>query len=254
MHWSGGTLGASGVPGGPCAAVREEPRLPPPYRFVPLAAGASLEAGLRRVVAAGADPATVICTRREDRLECAVLLAPEEPLRRAQLVVYAAALGLGDGLGVLVPPGVDVTFRWPATVQVNLGAVAHLSLVLPDGVTEDAMLPWMGLRLALAVTSPSAGFETCLHDEGCAGLRAADVLESFARHFLVWVNRLQDDGFAPVRAMWLRHTLDRGRRFAVRLGRRKVEGVFTGIDDDGALLLEAEGAVRRIALQAALCL
>jgi BirA family biotin operon repressor/biotin-[acetyl-CoA-carboxylase] ligase len=217
-----------------------------------LPADALLESQLRRLFAAGADPATVVRLDRDDRLDCAVLLAPEHPLRRARLIVYAGALGLGDGLGAVMPPGVDVTFRWPATVLANLGAVGRIGLVLPDDTDEDSVPRWMALRLTVAVASPADQFETTLHDEGCAGLAAAHVLESFARHFLSWVNRWMDDGFEPVRAMWLRHAPDHGKRFALRLGRRKTEGNFSGIDDNGALILEAGDAIRRIDLRVAL--
>ncbi|MEL6479685.1 MAG: biotin/lipoate--protein ligase family protein, partial [Pseudomonadota bacterium] len=40
----------------------------------------------------------------EDRLDAAVVFAPEEPLADAMTVVFAVTLGLGDALGALAPP------------------------------------------------------------------------------------------------------------------------------------------------------
>ena len=61
------------------------------------------------------------------------------------------------------------------------------------------------------------------------------LLEIFARHFLNWVNRWQDDGFDPIRTMWLRHAPGHGEKIELELGGERLSGTFGGIDDDGAL-------------------
>src|SRR3546814_3232095 len=62
---------------------------------------------------------TLIWSQRDDMLDCAILLRPDEPLQPSLLVAYVGALGLGDALASTVPPGVEVNFGWPTRVAVN---------------------------------------------------------------------------------------------------------------------------------------
>jgi biotin-(acetyl-CoA carboxylase) ligase len=210
------------------------------------------------MAAQGADPATILCVDSADMLDCAVILRPEGALAQSRLVVYVGMLGLGDAIGSVVPPGMDITYRWPARIDANLGFVARVRLSAPSNVAETAVPPWLVLRTSVAVSgTPSDrvdgdGFETTLVDEGAADLTTRELLEGFAKHFLTWASRWQDDGFPPIRAMWLRHSAEKGREMAVSVEREVFRGVFEDIDDDGALLLRKAGAVDRIALAASL--
>ncbi|NBS13009.1 MAG: DUF4444 domain-containing protein, partial [Gammaproteobacteria bacterium] len=74
--------------------------------------------------------------------------------------------------------------------------------------------------------------ETALYEEGCVEVSPTGLLESWSRHTLVWLNRYLADGFPPVHEAW------RGR--CIGLGEHITyprEGVFTGVDDHGSLLL-----------------
>src|SRR3546814_13644791 len=77
---------------------------------------------------------------------------------------------------------------------------------------------------------------------------AVDLLEAFGRHLLAWINLWLDDGFAPVRAAWLRHAQGHGGEIELRLPRETLTGVFTDLDATGTLLLQlAAGSKRRVA-------
>lgn len=232
-------------------------RLPPLYRLTTLDADADVAAEARRMAAAGADPATVLCAARDDRLDCAVILHPAVPAAEARLGLYVAMLGLGDALGAVVPAGIDVTYLWPNRIEANIGAVAEVAIDLPPAADGGAAAEWMTVHVMVVIGALEGeglhhGFpETSLRDEGCAEITPAMLLEAFARHFLVWVNRWQDDGFEPVRAMWLRHARFHGKTMSCTDDGADVTGVFEGIDDDGALLLRQDDVTRRIALAAA---
>ncbi len=233
-------------------------KLPPLYRLTALGADADVAEQARQMAAAGADPAMLLCAAREDRLNCAVILHPDLPVDEARLGLYVAILGLGDALGAVVPPGVDVTYAWPNRIEVNIGSVAEIGVMLPDAGSAGAVADWMTVHATVVIDSLEGeglhhGFpETSLRDEGCAEVTTVMLLEAFARHFLVWVNRWQDDGFEPVRAMWLHHSGKQGDTIAIELEGETLSGRFEGIGDDGALLLDQDGTTRRIALAAAL--
>jgi biotin-(acetyl-CoA carboxylase) ligase len=234
----------------------ENLRLPPIFHLVAIGRkNAAAEAC--RLAKRGADPATLVWARREDFLDCAVVLSPETPLAEARLVLYAGMLGLGDALGALVPAGTDVTYRWPNVLEVNLAAGARLSLAAPPQARADETPAWLVLRAEAALglgpdSKPPAGFGTTLRAEGCAGFGAADLLGAYSRHLLTWINRWMADGFDPVRAMWLRHAPAHGETLSVTVGGRALRGVFDGIGDDGAMLLRGPKTVRRVALDRAL--
>ncbi len=77
-------------------------------------------------------------------------------------------------------------------------------------------------------------------------------MESFARYFLNWVNRWQDDGFAPVKAAWLARAAGLGAPIALDLDGRHHAGTFSGLDDAGELVLDESEDRRTIGLAEAL--
>jgi biotin-(acetyl-CoA carboxylase) ligase len=91
---------------------------------------------------------------------------------------------------------------------------------------------------------------TSLVQEGCVEITAVRLLESFARHFLAWLHRWQEDGFAPVRAAWGARGPEPGARLARESG--SIHGVFRRIGAEGELVIERDGAEIRLPLAAAL--
>ena len=72
-------------------------------------------------------------------------------------------------------------------------------------------------------------------------------LEGFCRAFAVWYQRWRQDGFDAIRAAWLGGAAGLGGEIQVRLEDENLDGVFLGLDRDGALLLgDGAGGERRI--------
>lgn len=240
--------------------MTETPSLPPPYRLLSIPATGDAFSRARRVAAEGAEDGTLVWSRHRNRLDCAVVLAPEAPLRQSLLVVYAAILGLGDGLGALAPPVVAVTFGWPDRLEVNGGTVGGVRVAAAAVERPEASVPsWMVVGVTVTIEADPKAAEpghdpsrTTLREEGCGEIGAADLLESFGRHFLSWINRWQDDGFGPLRDAWTKRAMGRGRRVEVALPGVRLAGRFAGIDDAGGLLLIEEGRTLTVHLTEAL--
>lgn len=239
--------------------MTDDSALPPIYRRVDLAADEDVRAEARRRAEAGCEPATILWADRDDRMVSAVVLVPEEPLERALPVFHVAVVGLGDALGALVPAGVDVAFAWPGKVLANTAAVGEVGLDAPAGAAMGEVPPWLVVSAEVAIAR-IAGDDpealdlsvTSLEDEACFGVGSRDVLAAFARHFLAWVNRWQDDGFEPVRASLLHRTADHGKEITVEVGGEQMTGTHAGLDDSGGLILESKGRRRVIPLLEAL--
>ncbi len=234
----------------------QRPQIPPAYRLVTLASDIDLGSEARRMAVEGADDGTLLWVARDDKLDCAVILHPDEPLERTVLVAYVAMLGLNDGLGVVVPPMTEVTFSWPNRIEANGAGAGAIGIDVPNGAALGSVPDWLVVTATVAVAPPvGAALDkdvTTLREEGCSDVTPADILEAFGRHFLTWVNRWQDDGFEPIRARWLHHAPAHGKAIDIDVGGEKVAGTFVGIDDDGSLILDAQGASRRVDLGDAL--
>lgn len=161
---------------------------------------------------AGVEAGTLVWTRPGEVFDAALVLAPECALEPALVMVPALANGLADAFGALVPPEVGMQFAWPDGILVN-GGQAGLIRVAAGRAGSDA-IPEAGERpdwLVIAVTLQFGGLDadpgmrphlTALVEEGCGDLDPMRLLESWARHLLVWINMWDDAGPVPVLAAW----------------------------------------------------
>ena len=211
------------------------------------------------LAAAQGEAGTFFWARREDRAQCAVLLAPDRPAASALLVAYVALLGLREALGAVAPPAIPATFGWPDRLLVNGAHAGGIRVRLPPLKDPDGVPDWLAVGLEVLIAGdpedPDPGRHvdrTSLYEEGCGEVTASALLESFARYFLNWINRWQDDGFAPVKAAWLARAADYEEEVEFHLDGRRHAGKFVAIDDFGDLVLERAGERSRLDLAAAL--
>ena len=229
-----------------------DPRLPPLYRLTVVEPDSDAFARALDLTAGPAEDGTIVWSRRPDRLDSAVFFRPEAPLIEALPVIYSVALGLGDAIGALAPPIVAVHFRWPDRIEVNGTLAGGLRAGWGGGTAEDAS-PWLVVGVGLLVAGAAADAErTTLQEEGCPEVTTVDLLESFGRHALAWINRWQADGFAPVRGAWLSRAAGLDGEGALELGDGPVAGRFVGLDEQGNLLLMIDGRTRTVSLADAL--
>ncbi len=243
--------------------MTRQANLPPAYRLVVLDEVDSTNDEAKRLAEAGAEDGTVVWAtaqrhgrgRRgssfaspEGNLYLSVIVRPDcSPLEAAQLS-FVTALGLGEALGQLVPPLCEVTFKWPNDVLLNERKVA--GILLESSTTGRDQLDWLviGLGVNLVSYPEDVAFPaTSLRYEGSEQVTPGRALEAFSRHFLSWVNRWLDDGFAPVRAAWLRSAKGLGEEVTVNLQDESFSGRFADIDANGALVVElADGSQRSV--------
>ena len=64
----------------------------------------------------------------------------------------------------------------------------------------------------------TTSYRTTLAEEGCGDIQTVDLLEAFARHFLAWIHRWQEDGVGPVQQAWLARATGLGKPIEVEVG------------------------------------
>jgi len=151
---------------------------------------------------------------------------------------FVAALAVADTVDAYLPG--RATLKWPNDVLVDGGKISGILIEHVDA----AAIIGIGLnvlhvpeRTPYPVTSLGA-----LHAAAEVDAARELLLDALARRLDAW----RSEGFARVRADWLRRAHPSGTRLHVTSPDRDIEGHFVGLADDGALLLDAAGGVRRL--------
>jgi BirA family biotin operon repressor/biotin-[acetyl-CoA-carboxylase] ligase len=237
-------------------------KLPPGYHAVTLDEVDSTNDEAKRRAEAGAPEGTLVIARRqtagrgrrdrrwhspEGNLYMSLVVRPEGTAAEAARLSFVAAVALGDALSGLVPPLLELSYKWPNDLLANGRKCGG---ILVESSSAANGLDWMVIGIGVNLVShpeDAAYPATDLAFEGAAGITPEAVMASFARHFLRWTDRWLEDGFAPVRAAWLARARGLGERIEVRLGAERFSATFRDLDEEGALVAGLDdGGTRRV--------
>ncbi len=208
-------------------------------------------------VAAGrAGAGDLFWSRSTHELLAAIVLEPEVGTEQAMHMQFAACLAFGDAFGALAPPEIGVFFRWPAVILVNGARVGVVRTGIPPDATAEAVPDWLVVGIEVAIRSREPDVEpglrpeqTTLHDEGCVALTRTQLVESYSRHFLVWVHTWEDEGFRPLHDAWLTRAEAHEKEIVLSHRGTSRKGTFLGLDELGNLLLkDANGTVESLSV------
>lgn len=161
---------------------------------------------------------------------------------QVQQLSFVAALALHDALSALTGQPARFALKWPNDVLLD---GTKCSGILLERVGE-ALVIGMGVNLA----HHPDGTERPATSLAAAGLPVpmpAALLDELAAAFRHWRETWAIHGFPPIRAAWLARASGVGARIVARLGSESPEGIFTGLADDGALLIQLDdGSTRAI--------
>lgn len=152
---------------------------------------------------------------------------------------FAAALAVSDMVGAFAPHAA-ITVKWPNDVLAESRKIA--------GILLEAGPGWLAVGMGVNLAAAPEGTEfpaIALADLGVApppDAALAVIANRFAHWYDVWV----ENGFEPLRAAWLARAGGLGAPIRARLPHEERNGVFEGIDANGALLLNEQGLVRPI--------
>lgn len=207
--------------------------LPPPFTLVRLRELGDAFAHAQSI-ADEQGAGTLVYVGRFDLAEFALVLEPEEPLREARRAFYAGMTALADALAAYAQPETSITIDWPDAVAVNRGLVGGGRLAWPQNVAEDEVPPWLvfgAMIRTVSMTGTEPGLNplvTVLEEEGFSDVTSNQVVESFARHFMVALDAWKEFGFGAV-----------AKSYFERLPREK--GVRRDIEANGDLIVRRMG-------------
>ncbi len=182
----------------------------------------------------------------DGNLAISLLLRPRLPLREAASLSLLCGVALADAVAAILPPrtsqgGPRLALKWPNDLMLNGNKLSGILLESQgDGQGGIAwVIPGIGVNLAHAPILPDR-----------IAARLADHMpppapEAFAPLLLDrlfhWCVVLQNNGFPLVGKAWLARAQPIGSQMSLKLGSDVLHGTFSGLDDDGSLLLTIAG-------------
>lgn len=178
-----------------------------------------------------------------------VLLKPPFAPQEAPKCTLMAAVAVAEALEKF---GLTAGIKWPNDILFEgkklVGILTEMSsdidtikyIVIGIGINVNLLPEDFPEELRASATSLQVM-------NGGKPLQRVELLQALLRSLEELYELAVREGFAPVMERWRAHSLTIGQRVRV-IGARGEEftGLATGIDDYGALLVESEGAVRRV--------
>ena len=252
------------IDAGSVAKMRSDqntPPLPPFYRLLSHARIASTSDEAKSLAAAGAPEGTLVWAREQSQgrgrqgrawasppgnLYASLILRPDVQALVAAQLSFVAAVAVGAACAELAPDAA-IGFKWPNDVL--LAGRKMAGILLESEAQPDGRLAWLvlGIGINLATYPVNAAYPATALSATGADVAPERMLSALGHHFLSWHERWQQGrGFATVRESWLARAQRLGQEIRVRLPRAELAGVFAGLDQDGALLLQTQAGARRI--------
>lgn len=176
-------------------------------------------------------------------LYASLLLRPRCPLETgvqlafvAGVVLFESVATFGGGLAK------RLVLKWPNDLLLDgekLGGILLESVQAP-GSSEPVIVIGTGLNLAShPATTEMPATDLTAHEFTVSADEAFTHLARYTAEWLdVWAN---GKGWNAVRSAWKERSLPAGSAMRVKTGDRDIQGIYAGIDENGALVITAAG-------------
>ncbi len=153
-------------------------------------------------------------------------------------LALVAAIAAHAAVTAIVPK-IRAEIKWPNDLMAvdPLVGPAKLSGMLLEA-RGDAVIIGFGMNVTHAPAIEGRATTSLVSCGAPADTDAAATAETLAEHFAIWLDRWRRDGLGAIRDAWLRSAHPVGTALRVMLpDETQMEGAFSGLAADGALLL-----------------
>lgn len=164
------------------------------------------------------------------------------PIQNAGQYSFVTAVALMECLA-----GYGVTHavnKWPNDILVEGKKIAGILLESDMGSDGflNALIIGVGVNLVSAPEGAVSLSDMSAHSVG----GSESFLSNFLTHLQSHLNSIKQNGFAPIREKWLSKAHGVETTIRVRLPNETFYGTFTGLDEEGALLVTVDGKPRKV--------
>jgi len=154
---------------------------------------------------------------------------------------YVVALCVGDAIRLLLN-NAEIQYKWVNDVLIDR---KKISGILLEKVLDRFVLIGIGMNLKHQEEYVALN-ATSLEELGLGGILPGVLGESVLQRLQFRINKWIDYGFEFVRREWMSHAINLNQLVKVHVGGSVIEGVFTNIDEDGALMISTSCGQRKI--------
>ena len=155
-----------------------------------------------------------------------------KPKKNAHLYTFLISLAVAKTLSQLSPK-----IKWPNDILIDGKKVCGILLE----ATQNSLIIGIGINVVSVPKMNALYPVTCLKD---CHFNTTDIklLKSILQNFDSVLEFYHKEGFKPVRHEWLSFACGLNKPISVNLPYRTIQGIFKGISDIGALMLETKDA------------
>ena len=184
-------------------------------------------------------------TSEPGNLYASLLLTDPAPPAQAPQLSFVAALALHDAVAECAGGlGPMLALKWPNDL---LAGGAKLAGILIEGDNSAGLAVVVGIGVNCASHPSETPYPATDLAAAGASVTPAQLLAALSaamqKRLAQW-NRGQ--GFAAIRAAWLKRAAGLGQDIKVRLPEREFTGLFEGLDDAGRLLVRGPAGVTTV--------
>lgn len=165
-----------------------------------------------------------------------IVLRPDIETGQAGQFSFLTAVALNRTLSEMLDDSHAILNKWPNDILVDGKKIAGILL---ESVIEGGRFAALILGVGVNVAS-SPEDRTCLSSLGAASETTESVLQALLANLAEVLAEYERDGFAPLREEWLDYAMNLHQPIKVRLPSTTLEGIFEGLEPDGALRLRLD--------------
>jgi len=183
----------------------------------------------------------------EGNLFASLLLRNTAPVEKLYQLTFIASIAVSDAISEFSSEQ-ELAHKWPNDVLLNGKKCSGILLESRMDGEQSIVVIGIGVNCEMRPGGNLLHKATCLADEGVK-VSVDELLLSIAKHMARHISLWESgNNFATIRNAWLEKAYGVGEQISIILpGKPMLEGVFSGLNDEGQLLLEtAGGAVETI--------
>jgi len=175
-----------------------------------------------------------------------LILEPEFAPEATGQIALIGLLSMGVAIAEAVVPMTDLRYRWPNDLLLSGSKVCGV------GLRQELADGWLVLGVSVNVGEEPAEVIDggCVQIEGGnAELAPAELLQGFARQFLHWINRWDEEGLESILTAMRGRWGSPGESVLIELeGDRTMAGAFHDVGPEGELVLETSTGSQSVSL------
>lgn len=174
-------------------------------------------------------------------LYISTLLRPSCKADKAAQMAFVVALALSDAIDGIIEEGRVKTLKWPNDVLIDGKKISGILLESKMDAHGRCEYLIIGTGVNIFAAPEGAVGLDAIKKERIAVNTFRDIyLEKLHSRYMSW----QENGFAGIRKDWLAQAHGIGQPMTIRLPESSYQGIFKGLNENGALIVDMNGQER----------